>query len=178
MRPGKMAAIAATALVLAGGAICSMNLPSMAGPASAASPLIDKDFEIALRKFLAKKFFRRIDATEEQQEKLSKIMAETQEETRPSREELRQGLRALSELVSDSKTSDEQIKAKVKELRGLHEKVQDRRLTAFLEARKVLTDEQRQKIQKRVKELMSGAGPGARRLGMYMQNRAEIGEEI
>ncbi|MBX9688316.1 MAG: Spy/CpxP family protein refolding chaperone [Candidatus Obscuribacterales bacterium] len=147
-----------TPLLLSGQAI--------AGPSNAA-PLIDKEFEAALRKFVCNRFCNRIDATDEQREKLSKIMTDAQEESRPLREDLRSGLLGLSDMMSDSKSNDEQIRAKVKELRSLHEKVQDRRISALLEARKVLNAEQRQEVNKRFADLITGVGK-PRRLGFLM----------
>lgn len=176
MKAPKKTVIAAASLAIVAGAFIAPNLPSLAGTPTAASPIIDKDFEISLRKFLAKRFFKRIDATDEQKEKLSKIMEETQEETRPDREELRQKARALAEMMQDSKSSDDDIKAKVKELRALHEKVQDRRLTALLAARKILTEEQKQKIHERLKNLVSQEGPRTRRLGHLIRSNGAFSD--
>ncbi len=141
--------------------------PTLAGNATAA-PLIDKDFETALRKFVSKRFFSRINASDEQRDKLSKIMTETADETRPAREELRQGLLSLNNMMSDEKSSDEMIKAKVQELRALREKVQDKRMSALLEARKILSSEQKQQIHSRINDLLTG-NIKARRLGLLMQ---------
>ncbi len=147
-----------------------LSVPTLAGTPAATS-LIDKDFEVALRKFVSKRFFNRIDASDEQREKLSKIMADTQDETRPAREELRRSLLDLNDMMADSKTSDEAIKNKVKELREKREKLQDRRLSALLEARKVLTDEQKEQIRERINGLITG-GAKPRRLGMLFKSAA------
>lgn len=144
-------------------------LPSIAGPSS--PPLIDKEFETAVRKFVSKRFFNRIDATDEQREKLSRIMGETQDQTRPIREQVRQGLLQLSDLMADEKASDDQIKAKVKEIRDLHEQVQDKRLSAVLEARKILSAEQRKKISNRVSEIITG-GIRQKKISMLLNGGA------
>lgn len=174
MKFGKKARVALM-LTAVSGVLFGLNLPTIAGTPGAGAPLIDKDFEIALRKFVSKRFFNRIDASDEQREKLSKIMAETQDETRPKREQLRQGMLDLSSMYSDGKSSDEVIKAKVKELRELHEKIQNRRLDAALAARKILTAEQMQKMHGRLSQLISG-GIKPRRLSMLMQDDGPLVE--
>lgn len=174
MKFGKKARVAIM-LTAVSGVLFGLGLPTLAGTPGAGAPLIDKDFEIAVRKFVSKRFFNRIDATDEQREKLSKIMADTQEETRPSREQLRQSLLDLSAMFSDGKSTDEQIKARVKELREMHEKIQNRRLDAALAARKILTAEQMQKMHGRLSQLISG-GIKPRRLSMIMQEDGPLSE--
>jgi Spy/CpxP family protein refolding chaperone len=132
------------------------------------APLIDKDFEVAMRKFVTKRFYNRIDATDDQRQKLDALFAGTQEKTRPLREQLRQGLLDVSELSASNDATDEQILAKVKELRAIHEQVSDARIDAMLKARKVLTAEQRQMINKRVSEAITGGCFKPRRLSMLI----------
>lgn len=134
----------------------SLPLLQVAFAAPSTSPLIDKEFDGALGKFLAKKFCKRIDASDEQTEKITKIVAATREETRPMREELRQGLIQLSTMVARDDATDEQIKAKAMELRSMHEKVMDVRLESALKARHVLNHDQLEKINKRLTNLLSG----------------------
>lgn len=172
MKFGRNAKVGAVVLALMAPAMIGVFNPSNAGTPSA-SPLIDKDFEVAMRKFVAKRFFNRIDASSEQREKLSKIMADTQDETRPLREELRQGLLDLSGMVADDKVADDQIKAKVQELRTLHEKVQDRRVSAILQARKILTPEQKELINTRITELITG-GLKPKKIGMLMHRTENL----
>jgi Spy/CpxP family protein refolding chaperone len=172
MKFGRKTKMGAVILTLMSPALIGSFTPSSAGT-PVTGPLIDKDFEVAMRKFVAKRFFNRIDATAEQREKLSKIMADTQDETRPWREELRQGLLDLAGLMTDEKTSEDQIKAKVSELRSLHEKVQDRRLQAMLAARKILTNDQRQQLNGKFTELLTG-GLKPRRIGMLIHSASGI----
>ncbi len=167
MKFGKTAKIGALVLTLGSPALLGIFSPSLAGTPSSSS-LIDKDFEVAVRKFVSKRFFNRIDASDEQREKLSKIMADTQDQTRAIREQLRKGILDLSNLMAEEKTTDEQIKAKVKELRSMHEQVQDMRLSSVLEARKILTAEQRHQIHNRVSELITG-GLKPKKIGMLLR---------
>lgn len=168
MKFSKKTVTIAAVLAISAPLCLGMAAPSLAGTPSA-TPLIDKDFEVALRKFISKRFFNRINATDEQREKLSKIMADTQDETRASREEFRQGVLDLSAMMADEKATDDQIKSKVKELRSLHEKVQDRRISSMLEARKVLTPEQRQQIHGKISELITGGIKPGRRVGFLLR---------
>lgn len=173
MNLSKGSRIAVAALVILAPAL--LSLPASKAGTPTASPLIDREFELALRKHLSKRFFSRIAATDEQKEKLTKIMDDTQDSTRPLREQLRQGVLDLSAMLSDEKTSDEQIRNKVKDLKALHEQVQEKRLSALLELRKVLTADQRQKIHARFTELLSG---GLRPRGLSMMMRGNSSDVL
>ncbi len=137
--------------------------------ASYAAPrgLIDKDFELAVRKFVSKRFYNRIDATDEQRQKLDSIWMGTMESTRPAREEVRQGALQLSALMATDDATDEQITEKAHELRALHQKVMDQRLDSVLKARKVLTKAQRAQVNERISELITG-GLKPRRIGFLL----------
>lgn len=137
--------------------------------ASYAAPggLIDKDFEVAVRKFISKRFYNRIDATDEQRQKLDSIWMGTMEATRPGREELRQEALQLSALMATDEATDEQITEKAHELRALHQKIMDQRLDSVLKARKVLTKAQRGQINERISELITG-GMKPRRIGFLL----------
>jgi Spy/CpxP family protein refolding chaperone len=164
MKFGKKGKISAAVALLSIAAIAGHIQPTIAGTPSGA-PLVDKEFESALRKFVSKRFFNRIEASPEQREKISKIMADTQEQTRPDREQLRQGVLELSSMMSNEKTNDEEIKKRVNDLRALKQKIGDQRLTAALQVRHILTAEQRQKIHNRISEFITG-GMSPRKLGM------------
>jgi periplasmic protein CpxP/Spy len=89
--------------------------------------------------------------------------------TRPDREALRQGLLQLSNLMSSDDATDDQITQKAHELRALHEKINDQRLDSLLKVRKVLTKEQRNKINERINEVITG-GMKPRRIGFLLDN--------
>ncbi|MBY0357618.1 MAG: periplasmic heavy metal sensor [Candidatus Obscuribacterales bacterium] len=131
-------------------------LSAFANPPESNTQLIDKDFEISVRKFISKRFFNRINASDEQRDKLSKIFADTQEQTRPEREKLRQGMLELSGMIADSNTEEQAITNKVQNLRELHNKIMDTRVASALAARKILSPEQRQKIHGRISDLITG----------------------
>jgi Spy/CpxP family protein refolding chaperone len=163
-RTGKAKIIAVSLALLAPVGLC-LAQASFAAPG--AGTLIDKDFEVALRKFISKRFYNRIDATDEQRAKLESIWTGTMESTRPERENLRQGALGLSNLMATDEATDEQITQKAHELRAMHEKIQDERLSALLQARKILTKEQREQINQRITQLITG-GLKPRRLGLMM----------
>lgn len=135
---------------------------------SATAQFIDKEFETSLRKFFTRRFCNRIDATAEQREKIGALFASTQDETRASREEFRHGLSDLSALVASEKATDDQITAKVQELRAMHNKIQDKRVNTVLALRKILTVEQREKVNNKIQDLLSGGAIKPRRLGMML----------
>lgn len=136
--------------------------------AQAQQPLIDGEFENAVRVIVTKRFCNRIDATDEQRTKLSAIFKETMQSTRPLREQFRKKLLDVSEAMASSTATDDQIKAKVLEARALRQQLMDQRVNAALEVRKILTAEQRQKIHSRITELIAG-NIRPRRLGFLMQ---------
>lgn len=147
----------AIALIALVPALLAVSQASFAGPTGTA-PLIDKDFETAMRKFIARRFFNKIDATDAQRAKLTAIFDKTTEETRPQREQLRHEVLGLADLMASKDATDEQIKQKADELRALKQKLMDHRLSVALEVRKVLTSEQREKMNSRVHELITGGG--------------------
>lgn len=152
-------------------AVLSLCMPAYSLAAGTENAqLIDKDFETALTKFVCKRFFNRIDADDKQREKLSQIIAETQEQTRPLREEFRRGLLQLSEMMTDNTVKAEDIKLKSGKVREMHEKIQDMRLSAALQIREVLTDKQRQLIHNRITQLISG-GLSPRKIGFILQGK-------
>lgn len=132
--------------------------------------LIDKDFEVALRKWVTKRFYNRIEATDDQRQKLDSLFSSTQEETRPLREQFRRSLIELSDMMAGEEATDEQIQAKVKDVRELKQKIMDQRINTALAARKVLTPAQRQKIHERITNLISG-NLKPRRLGMLLDEQ-------
>ncbi|HEY9870537.1 MAG TPA: periplasmic heavy metal sensor [Candidatus Obscuribacterales bacterium] len=137
--------------------------PAEAGNATTATKLIDRPFEECLIKHFQARFFNRIDATAEQRQKLSDIFARRAEETRPFREQLRQGMLELSDMMARDDVSDEQLTAKAHEVRQLRERVADERLKSVLAVRAVLTPAQRQQISGTISGLISGQWK--RRLG-------------
>jgi Spy/CpxP family protein refolding chaperone len=165
-RTGKAKLIAVSLALMAPVGLC-LAQASFAAPG--ASTLIDKDFEVALRKFISKRFYNRIDATDDQRAKLEAIWTNTMESTRPERENLRHSALELSSLMASDDATDEQITQKAHELRAMHEKVQDQRLSSLLQARKVLNKEQREQINQRISQLITG-GLKPRRLGLMMND--------
>lgn len=157
------------AVMLVVPAVIGLAQAAFAGPASVGG-LIDKDFETALRKFVSKRFFNRIDATDEQRAKIGSLFEKTMDETRPDREQFRQGLLELSNLMASKDATDEQIRQKVADVKAVKQKIQDKRLSTALEVRKILTVEQRQKIQDRVQNLITGNAKPLRRISMLMED--------
>src|SRR5262249_28291336 len=147
--------LAMSSVLAAATALVAPAAPAAAGDRSAAK-LIDKPFEECLIKHFQTRFFNRIDASPEQRQKLSAIIARRADETRPLRSQLRQGLLELNEMMARSDVSDEQLTAKAHEVRDLRNQVMDQRLQSVLEARAVLTAEQRQLIAEKISGLVTG----------------------
>jgi Spy/CpxP family protein refolding chaperone len=141
-------------------AVTLLTVPVLAGDsAGVTAPFIDKEFEVALRKHFQKKFFNLIDASDTQRDQISAILDDRMEVCRPEREKLRSEAIELSQLMA-SNASDEQVRSKVKELREVHEKLMDDRLTTALKVRTILKPEQRKAVSDKIVALLSGDGRG------------------
>jgi Spy/CpxP family protein refolding chaperone len=142
-------------------------LPMVGAPAALADtkPLVDKEFETCLSKHFTKRFCNRIDASNEQCDKIGNLVTSTMDQTRPLRQEFRSKLLDLSALTASDEASDDLITAKIADIRALREKIADQRLAAVLKLRKILTHDQRKQIHDRVSGLLTG-GIGPRHLSM------------
>lgn len=121
-----------------------------------ARTLVDPELEIAVTNNFKKRFFNLIDATEEQQKKLSGILTQQLEDARPLRSQIREDLMDLSDLMASDAATDSAIKSKVDEIRTLREKIQEKRLDSILKARAVLTPEQKRMVSNRLKGFLTG----------------------
>jgi Spy/CpxP family protein refolding chaperone len=156
---GLTAAVAALTLGLA------VYVPAAEAGKAAGEVLIDGDFEDAMLKHFEKRFFKRIDATEAQQTQLSEIFQTQMKGSRSQREAIRHKLIDLADSFAAEGSTDEQIKAKVLEVRSMHEKLMDTRVDTALKVRQVLTPEQRKTMADRMSSLLSGNAVMKRRLG-------------
>jgi Spy/CpxP family protein refolding chaperone len=130
--------------------------------------LIDGEFEEAMLKHFEKRFFKRIDATEDQQSELSAIFLKQMQGTRSQREAIRHKVIDLSDYCASESATDDQIKEKIAELRAMREKLADSRIEVALKVRKILTAEQRKQISDRIANFLSGNSPLKRRVSMLV----------
>ncbi|HNB22881.1 MAG TPA: Spy/CpxP family protein refolding chaperone [Candidatus Melainabacteria bacterium] len=87
-----------------------------------------------------------LNLTEEQKTKIQQMRKNTASRAREVRRKLLTGGQELRDMMFDPAASDEQIRAKGKELRRLHEQAEDMKLDDFLAIRGVLTAEQRKRL--------------------------------
>lgn len=137
-------------------------------------PLIDSEFENAVRVIITKRFCSRIDATDDQRAKLTALFKETMQTTRPLREQFRRKLLDVSALMASTTATDDQIKQEVENTRALRQQLMDQRINTALEVRKILTPEQRKKIHDRISDIIAG-NVKPKRLGWIMQ-KVSMGE--
>jgi Spy/CpxP family protein refolding chaperone len=143
------AIIAAFATMIVG----AQTQPAWAVPST---PMIDKGFEEALIKHFSNRFYNRIDATDEQRQKLSGILNKRAAETRPLREQVRVEASKLSDMMADDKVTDEQILTESQLLKGMRDKLMDERVQSALQVRAVLTSAQRAQISDRINGFLTG----------------------
>lgn len=115
----------------------------------------DPEFEQAMLKHFEKRFFKRIDATAEQQDKISKLLEAKLAANREKRLASRQALANLLKLAADPKAGDEEIMAQAQKARSLRAEMADQRLKTFLEVRAMLSDDQKRNLGERLKQVTS-----------------------
>lgn len=136
--------------------ICTRSVgPAWAGEGVLTGGIIDKEFEVALRKHFEKRFFSLIEADGAQRNKIDSLLSQRQEETRPLREQFREGLKELRQMMAGD-SADEQIQQKIQDLRSLHNKIADARIDTALKIRANLSPEQRKTVSEHVSCLLSG----------------------
>jgi len=116
----------------------------------------DDEWSNCLRKHFEKKFFKRIDATKEQEEKLSALIDNAAQENQGMRAEIKEKALSLVDSFGGSNASDDELRRQVAELRTLHEKLMDRRLETALKVRAVMTPEQRKIVLEKFKQRFDG----------------------
>ncbi|MBX9692490.1 MAG: Spy/CpxP family protein refolding chaperone [Cyanobacteria bacterium] len=153
-KAGKPAALAVGAFAVLG-VVAAQVEPAYAVKALTGC-LIDKDLEEALKNHFEKRFFNLIEATDDQQSKISGLVDAQLEAARPVRQQIKEQLMDITALIADENSTDEQITQKVEGIRALRQQIQDKRLDTALKIRKVLTKEQRQVVSNRIKGVLTG----------------------
>ncbi|MCC7528544.1 MAG: periplasmic heavy metal sensor [Candidatus Melainabacteria bacterium] len=87
-----------------------------------------------------------LNLTEEQKGKIQQMRSRTSTRARELRSKLLSGGQELRDMMFDPAASDDMIRAKGRELRKLHEQVEDIKLDDFLSIRSVLTADQRKHL--------------------------------
>ena len=143
-----------------------------------AETAIDSSFEQCMLQHFEKRFFKRIDATDEQKGKLSTILSSRVEATRPLREKLRHELLAMTDLMAKDDATSEQIKRQQEVIKGIRDQLADERLKSTLQAREVLTPAQRQLIADKVRGFLSGDIKPHRLMGSSFPAKVLIGQLV
>lgn len=90
--------------------------------------------------------FNRLDLSDEQKEKIETLISTSQKEIRPIREKLFDKSAALRRLWLQENPDKDKIIALRKEVRTLHDDMEDKATALRFEIRKVLTTEQQEKL--------------------------------
>jgi Spy/CpxP family protein refolding chaperone len=106
----------------------------------------DPEFKQAMIKHHEKMFFKKVDATADQQTKVSKIFADERAAKEPLRHQLHEQFKQMHELMANADSTDQQITDKAHELRQTEDKLKDERLDTMLKVRAVLTPKQREDL--------------------------------
>lgn len=156
-KAARPAIIIAGLLAVAGTAVSHVQ-PAWAGKALSAA-LIDPDLEQALKKHFEKRFFNLIDASEDQKTKLDGLITKQIDSARPLRQQVRENVIDLADMMADSSVSDDAIRKKVDEIQTIRDQIHEKRVNTFLEARAVLTADQKKIVATRLKGFLTG-NPG------------------
>jgi len=108
--------------------------------------------------------FSSLNLSDEQKQKIQQIRAKNGTAARSLQKSLRGNRDQLRDLMFDPNTSDEQLRAKRKELRQAQDRLEEMQLNDFLSIRKVFTPEQRQRFAnlKSERRLADGNSDGIR----------------
>lgn len=154
-KTGMGLAIGAGALIAGGQFLGPLMIPVFAGPLNSDN-LVDPEWESAVRKHFEKRFFNLIDATDSQKTQLDDLFRKRCEANRATREEVKEAAVQVSKMMADDAVSDDQIRAKVHEIRKIRQQLQDDRLETALKVRAILTKDQRQIVSDRVVGFITG----------------------
>ncbi len=171
---GPISILAITALILGFGRSAAPAFATdqddvlMVAGANSSDPLIDQGLEESMLKHFEKRFFNRIDATDDQRGKLTSIFQNRITATRPLRERLRQEVLNLTNLMDKSDATETQISQQAGVVKGIRDQLADQRLTTALQVRSVLTAEQRHQVSDKVREMVSGDFRPHRTVGSLM----------
>lgn len=111
-----------------------------------------------------------LNLTEEQKAKIQQLRKGTAMRAREVRRKLFSGGQELRDMMFDPAASDEQIRAKGRELRKLRDQAEDMKLDDFLSIRGVLTAEQRKRLP--------DVKPGGPRAAMVAPGGARRGDDM
>jgi Spy/CpxP family protein refolding chaperone len=112
----------------------------------------DSDWHKAVRRHFQQKFFKSIDATKEQQDKLSAIFGDAIDSNRGLNSQLKEKVSAIIDGFSEEGTTNEQLRQQAAEFRAVRDKLFDARLDAVLKARAVLNAEQKKTFADKIKK--------------------------
>jgi Spy/CpxP family protein refolding chaperone len=107
----------------------------------------DPEFKQALIKHHEKMFFKRVDATPAQQEKISKIFADARAAKEPLWHQMHEQMKQMHDLMANADSTDQQIKDQAHAVRQVEDKLKDQRLDTMLKIRAVLTPKQREDLK-------------------------------
>ena len=109
----------------------------------------DPEFQEALVKHILKRFFNRIDATDNQRQEITELVNNKRKSNQARRDALKAGVKdflSSATTLDNSEKSDSTLRTKAKELRVQHQELMDDRLESFLKVRALLTSEQKEKL--------------------------------
>jgi len=113
------------------------------------------DWANCLRVHMQNRFFKRINATDDQREKLSELFKNTFEQNRELRQQVKGQFETLIDMFTDGKTSDDQIRKQFGELKSTREKLVEKRLDLALKTRTILTPDQLKVVGDKFKSRMN-----------------------
>jgi Spy/CpxP family protein refolding chaperone len=88
-----------------------------------------------------------LNLTAEQKQTIQQLRGQSADKARVLRQKIKSQRQEMKNLMFDPEASDATIRAKQKELRKLHEQMEEAMLNDFLSVKAVLTPEQKKKLQ-------------------------------
>lgn len=116
----------------------------------------DPELRKALKNHIQNKFFKLIEASDSQKQKIDSLFSQQVAYAQPIRQEMRQKSLELLNSMSNDSVTDSEILSKLNEIHGMKDKIRNRRQKTMLKLRSLLTKEQRTVVSSKLKARLTG----------------------
>ena len=117
---------------------------------------MEPELRQALKNHFQNKFFRLIDASQDQKEKISTLVDEQLDYATPIRQKMRANGFKLADMIADQSVSDEALSEEIDKVHALKDQIAAKRRKTLMKIRSLLSKEQKEIVAARIKARLSG----------------------
>ena len=117
---------------------------------------VSPELRTALKNHILNRFFKLIDATEEQKSSIDGLVNEQMEYANPIREKMRASGLKIADMVADESVSDSELLNEIEKVNGLKDQIAEKRRKNILKIRSLLTKEQKEVVSLKIKSMLTG----------------------